>query len=133
MIALDTNVMVRYIVRDDPRQTALATELIERLCTADSPGVVALITLCELVWVLERGYRYGRPEIANVIRRILSAEDLRVERSELAWRVLNSYERGKADFADYLIGFCGNELKAETTYTFDRRASECSLFRLLEA
>jgi predicted nucleic-acid-binding protein len=131
VIGLDTNILVRYIVRDDARQTSAATRLIESTCTADSPGAVALITLCELVWVLDRGYRYRRGQIAAVVRRILAAEELHVERSELAWRALRFYEEGKADFADYLIGLCGRDEGAEATFTLDRRTAGCELFRQL--
>ncbi len=131
MIALDTNVLVRHIVRDDPRQAALATKLIEKECSSNSPGVITLIVMCELVWVFDRGYRYRRKEISRVLRGLLSADDLRVERSELAWQALNEYERGVADFADYLIGICGKESKATATYTFDRQAAGCTLFKLI--
>jgi predicted nucleic-acid-binding protein len=133
VIALDTNVLVRYIVRDDPRQTAAATRLIESECSAESPGFVALPVLCELVWVLDRGYGYDRVSIAGVLRRLLAADDLRPERSELAWKALNGYEGGKADFADYVIGWCGREAKAGTTCTFDRRTAGSDLFRLLRS
>lgn len=133
MIALDTNVLVRYIVRDDHRQTAAATRLIESECSAEDPGVVTLVVLCELVWVLDRGYGYGRDEIAFVLRRVLAADDLRSERSELAWRALNEYEAGKADFADLVIGLSGREERATVTYTFDRRAATSDLFRLIKA
>ena len=133
MIGLDTNVLVRYIVRDDARQSAAATRLIESKCTADDPGGVTLVVLCELVWVLARGYGYERSEIIGLLRRLLSAEDLHVERSELAWQALNLYEEGKADFADYVIGLCNQEERAEATYTFDRRARGCELFRILSS
>jgi predicted nucleic-acid-binding protein len=132
VIALDTNVLARYLVRDDPRQTAAATKLIESACTAASPGVVTLIVFCELVWVLERGYRYRRVEIARVVRQMLAADELQIERSELAWQALNLYEDGKADYADYLIGLCGREQKSEATFTFDTRTSGSDLFRLLK-
>jgi predicted nucleic-acid-binding protein len=131
VIGLDTNVLARYIVRDEPRQTAAATRLIESSCTPESPGLVSLIVLAELVWVLGQGYRYRREQIAGVLRRMLSADDLRVERSELAWQALNLYEDGAADYADYLIGLCGRAEKAEATFTFDRRAASSPLFRLL--
>jgi predicted nucleic-acid-binding protein len=133
MIALDTNVLVRYIVRDDPRQTAAATRLIESECSPEAPGVVTLVALCELVWVLDRGYGYDRGDIALVVRRILAAEDLRSERSEMAWRALNEYETGKADFADFVIGLSGREEKAAVTHTFDRRAAGSNLFQLIKA
>jgi len=54
MIGLDTNVLVRYIVRDDEKQSAAATRLIEAKCTTDNPGRVSSIVLCELAWVLTR-------------------------------------------------------------------------------
>lgn len=59
MTGLDTNVLVRYIVQDDPKQSKLATECIEQRCTSESPGFVNLVVLCELTWVLARGYGYG--------------------------------------------------------------------------
>lgn len=133
MIALDTNVLVRYVVRDDPRQSAAATDLIDSACTPESPGVVSLIVLSEVVWVLGQGYRYRRSQIAAVLRKMLAAEDLRIERSDLAWQALNLYEEGTADFSDYLIGLCGRDEKAVATYTFDRRAASCPLFRLVGA
>ncbi len=133
MIGLDTNVLVRYIVRDDARQAAAATRLIEARCKAKDPGTITLVVACELVWVLARGYEYDRSAIAGLLRRILSAEDLRVERSELAWQALNLYEEGKADFSDYVIGLCNREEKADITCTFDRRAKGCGLFQVLGA
>lgn len=130
MIALDTNVLVRYIVRDDEPQAALATTLIETECTTEQPGLVTLVVLCELVWVL-RGYGYDRAAKAQVLRKILVADELRVERAELAWQALNDFEHGKADFADYVIGHCGKAEKAQATCTFDQRTLSSPLFRVL--
>ena len=133
MIALDTNVLLRYIVRDDARQAAAATKLIESSCRPESPGVIALVVMCELVWVLESGYRYRREQVAGILRKVLGSQDLRVERSDLAWQALNRYETGPADYADYVIGLCGKEEKAESTWTFDRRAAGSPLFKVLSA
>ena len=131
MIGLDTNVLVRYIVRDDEGQAALATDLIESHCTAEDPGFVNLIVLCETVWVLARGYRYDRATVAGVVRGILGAVELEVESSEIAWQALRAFERGKADFADYVIGACNRTHHASTTYTFDTRAAAHSDFSLV--
>ncbi len=60
MTGIDTNVLVRYIVQDDPAQSALATTFIEKNCTAKKPGFINLIVLCELTWVLKRAYRAER-------------------------------------------------------------------------
>ena len=132
MIGLDTNVLVRYVVRDDAQQTAAATRLIESRCKPNDPGLVTLVVLCELVWVLDRGYGYGRAAIAGVLRRILSAGDLQVEHSELAWQALNLYDREEADFADYVIGLCNREMKGDVTYTFDRRTGRSELFKVID-
>ncbi len=131
MIGLDTNVLVRYIVRDDEKQAQAATRLIESRCTSHEPGVVNPIVLCELAWVLSQGYGYDRKTIAQVLRKILSVQELRVENAESAWRALRLFEQGNADFADYLIGVSNREATAEVTYTFDRRAAESDLFRLV--
>jgi predicted nucleic-acid-binding protein len=131
LIGLDTNVLIRYIVRDDHRQAEAATRLIESQCTPEDPGVINPIVLCELVWVLIRGYGYDRRMVAGVVRRILSVRELRVNDAESAWRAIRLYEQGKADFADYLIGLSNQDEKAETTYTFDRTAAESSLFTIV--
>ena len=87
--------------------------------------------LCELVWVLSRGYEYDRRMVARVIRRILSVQELRVADAELAGRAIRIYEQGKADFADYLIGLSNQREKAVVTYTFDRKAAESDLFKMV--
>jgi predicted nucleic-acid-binding protein len=131
VIGLDTNVLIRYIVRDDPGQARAATRLVESECTPENPGLINPVVLCELVWVLTRGYGYDRLTAARVIRRLLSVQELRVSGAESAWRALRRFEQGKADFADYLIGISNQEGKASVTYTFDRRAAESDLFRMV--
>lgn len=133
MIGLDTNVLVRYVVRDDEREARAATKLIESRCSAEDPGIVTLVVLCELVWVLLRGYRYERPVVVKVLRGILSAQELRVEDSDLAWIALRSFEQGRADFSDFVIALSGHAAGAEATYTFDRQALETPLFRRVGA
>ena len=131
MIGLDTNVLVRYIVQDDERQSKAATRLIESKCTPDDPGLVSSIVQCELTWVLARGYRYPRETVSRVLRRILSVQELRAEDPESAWRAVRLFEQGKADFADYLIGISNRKNKAEVTFTFDERAGESDLFEIV--
>lgn len=133
MIGLDTNVLARYIMQDDPAQSEAASELIESRCSADEPGLVSSVVLCELVWVLGRGYRVGRPALASVLRTILAAEELQVDEPELAWRALRLYESGQADFADYLIAAGNRERGARVTCTFDRSTSDCDLFEVVGA
>lgn len=132
MIGLDTNVLVRYIVRDDEKQSAAATRLIEARCTTDNPGRVSSLVLCELAGVLTRGYGYSRALVGRVIRRILSVQELQAEKPELAWQAVRLFEQGRADFADFLIGLSNRENKAEVTYTFDTKAAESDLFQIVK-
>ena len=128
MIGLDTNVLVRYLVQDDPAQGVAAAALIEGRCTPDAPGRVDHVVLCELVWVLETAYGYSRELVAGVIRQILETAELSVESPDLAWPALRAYEAGPADLADYLIGQRNQAAGCESTFTFDRRAARSPLY-----
>jgi len=131
MIGLDTNVLVRYIVQDEPKQSRLAVRCIEKRCTSEFPGRINLIVLCELSWVLARGYKYDRKTVSAVIRRILSSPELSVEENEAVWRSLKLYEQGTADFSDYLLGAVNHRHGASPTVTFDRKAAKETFFELL--
>ena len=131
MIGLDTNILVRFITRDDRELAAAATRLIESRCTAETPGYVCVTVLVELVWVLRRGYRYEKAAVAEVIRKLLGAAELVVEDSETVRLALRDYESGTADFADYLIGRSNHARGFAPTYTFDHRAARSSLFKVV--
>ena len=102
MIALDTNVLVQYLARDDVDQFNIANDLINS-CTADHPGYVCREVMIELVWVLERSYKYSREEIADALESIVSASQLEVESAQDIAAVLNLYRKERYDFADLLI------------------------------
>ena len=71
MIGLDTNVLVRYFAQDDPIQSAKAVQLIEHRLTEDEPGFISLVALVETVWVLQRHYRRGAPDVAEIVEGLL--------------------------------------------------------------
>lgn len=123
MIALDTNVLVRYIVQDDAAQAKKAAKLIESHCTAEEPGRVDVVVVCELVWVLEAAYGYGRDVVTGVLRQLLSTAELTVPSTDQAWAAVRAYERGHADFADYLLAIRNRDAGCTATFTFDRRAA----------
>ena len=133
MIGLDTNVLVRYIARDDPKQTAAATQLIEKRCTPENPGWINLIVICELTWVLQRVYNRPRERIAGILETILTSNELKVESADAVWQALRKFRKGAADMADYLIAGTNVTQGATPTFTFDKRASADSDFRLLES
>jgi predicted nucleic-acid-binding protein len=115
-ITADTNLLVRAITEDDPRQGALA-----QAALADAELVaLPMPALCELVWVLSRGYRAAHADIAEALRRLLDAANVAVNRpaAEAGLAIL---EAG-GDFADGVIAFEGAWLGAETFVSFDKRA-----------
>ena len=130
MIGLDTNVLVRYLVQDEPHQARLATRLIES-CNADNPGYVCLPVLIELVWVLGGAYGYARRDIAEVLQELLTVAELRIEQPDQARQALEAYAAGAADFADYLLGVLNAAQGCKTTYTFDKRAAKSNWHTLL--
>lgn len=131
MIGLDTNVVVRFVMQDDPVQSPLATKLFDSF-TTESPGFVSLVTLIEAVWVLRSSYDANREHIQRVVGTLLRSRGVRVERSDLVWLALGAYSRGAADFADYLIERCGAAAGCDYSVTFDREASISARMKLLK-
>lgn len=115
MIALDTNVLVRLITRDDPEQAETAAEIV-RSNALWLPKTVVL----ELVWVLAYTYRLDRPRIILALSRLLGLVNLRVEDARQVAQAVHWYEQGM-DFADALhLASSGN---AAELVTFDRKLS----------
>lgn len=131
MKGLDTNVLVRYLVRDDPEQTARATQLVEEGADRDERFFVASIVLCELVWVLDRAYGYERTEIATSLEGVLQTRSFFFEDKDILWQTLSDYRKGKGGFADYLIGRLGERAGCEQTLSFDRALRENPRFEVL--
>jgi predicted nucleic-acid-binding protein len=130
MIGLDTNVIVRYIVQDDPAQSSAAAKLMDSL-SPDAPGFVAMVVTAELVWVLQSCYRSKRDEIVHVLETLLRSKELIVERAELVWQALRRFSVGHADFADCLIERCGHVAECQYTVTFDQNAASVAGMKLL--
>ena len=131
MYGVDTNVLLRYIVRDDPAQAQAATQLLETHCTAESPGWINLIVLCECIWVLRRGYRFAEERIADWVGELLVRPDLAVEAEETVRRALRRYAEHSVGLADCLIAEINAARGTETTFTFDRKAARLPGFTLL--
>lgn len=132
MIGLDTNVIVRYIVQDDPHQAALATRLFERTLSAEEPGFVTCITLCETAWVLADCYGADRERIAKVIEGLLASKQIVIEQADAAWKALRAWKASSADFADALIGRIVAAHGGTKIVTFDRAAAKLADFELLQ-
>jgi len=121
MISIDTNVLVRYLVQDDPEQSAQSTLLIEQECNLSSPGYLSNIVLCELVWVLTGAYKYDKNLVIEVMEQILVTTELLVENENVVRKAINDYKIGSADFSDYLIVNNNQQSGCSKTYTFDKK------------
>ena len=127
MIGLDTNVVVRYIMQDDPKQSSLAATLIEKL-TVDDPGFVPLVVVIELVWVLSSSFELARAQITSALEILLQTKEIQVERAEVVWRALRVYQGSSADFADCMVERSAAAAGCLRTMTFDRDAAKnCSM------
>ena len=130
MIGLDTNVVVRYLTRDDPTQWSLAVKLIRSL-SPDSPGFISLIVLAEIVWVLEDSYSFTKERIEEVVDVLLRSRELVIERADLVRQALRTFGLSRADFAACLIEGCARIAGCTYTATFDRKAAAHIGMRLI--
>jgi predicted nucleic-acid-binding protein len=129
VIGLDTNVVVRYLVQDDPEQSAVASALIDELTETD-PGYLSLVTVVELYWVLRRAYGVGPGRCAELLEGLLDARELRVDRDAIVRAALTTSRRG-SDFADAVIAELGRVAGCHHTLTFDQRAARDGSMQLL--
>jgi predicted nucleic-acid-binding protein len=131
MIGVDTNVLVRYIVADDEDQTRRAAAFLEGAFSVDDPGFVSVVVLVELVWVLERTYRFSPDEIAGAIESVLRAEPLRTDRRAEVVEALGVFQTKQGSCADALIATLAERAGCAHVVTFDRKAARLPGFRLL--
>lgn len=131
MIGLDTNVLVRYIMQDDPRQSAKATRLIESL-EADRPGFIGMVSIVELYWVLTSCYDLTNDQVRQALDLLLRTRQIVVDRADQVLRALKVFETGKADFADCLIERAAAAAGCEKTMTFDVSAARHAGMTLIQ-
>ncbi len=120
MIAADTNILVRLIVEDDPAQAFRAKELLENAAAAGEQCFIGDPVLCELEWVLGSCYDIPRADILATVQNLASLPLFVFEDKASLALALEAYQKGKADFSDYLIGEKARSRGVRTTYTFDR-------------
>ena len=115
-VIVDTNILVRFVVDDDPAQSRLARALF----LTTELLVIPSVALCEAVWVLSRSYKLPLVDIADAIRRLTVAENVRVDRPTIDAGLAQIDAGG--DFADGVIAYDGRGLGGETFVSFDRAA-----------
>lgn len=124
MIALDTNLLLRYIAQDDPTQSPRATEIIEQRLTEEEPGFISLVSILEVVWVLSSLFKRSRQQIENDIEMLLAADTLEVQNQQEVYHAMVALRHGSGTFEDALIGSLGLWRGCSATLTFDRNAAK---------
>ncbi|OHC64842.1 MAG: hypothetical protein A2045_06915 [Rhodocyclales bacterium GWA2_65_20] len=131
MIALDTNVLVRLITRDDEAQAQRAKAVFDTHAGEDGGMFVADIVLVELCWTLARSYELTRADISRTVRALLDNASVALESSDAVKRALADFEAGGADFPDCLIVAKAVHAGCSRTLSFDRRMASLSGVELL--
>jgi len=122
MLGVDTNVLIRYLIRDDQPQYEKARRLIDREVSKGYPLLVSLLVLLESEWVLRSRYGLPKPEIVAAFSAMLEATDLVFEDEPSIEHAIYLWKDSSADFADCLIDARNLRLGCRATATFDGRA-----------
>ena len=131
MIALDTNLLVRLLTNDDPRQAAKVEAWLKGNATPKNPAYVDHVVLCELGWVLERSYGYSRAEVHGALAALLEQDHLRLESPALVRQALLLYAGGSANFSDYLLAARTQAAGYSAVLTLDKKAAKSAAHQLL--
>lgn len=132
MIALDTNVLLRFLIRDDEGQARAAAALLQEL-KVEEPGYISREVAIELVWTLKNHYGFRRERIATVFDDLILSAALDLEAASDVARAAQEYRRGGADLADRMIAAAARRAGAVSLYTFDRKAARLPGVTLVES
>lgn len=122
MNGIDTNILVRFFARDDKVQAKQAEVFLGRRCSPANPGWISIIVLCEMVWVLSRGYSYSKDQLIPVIDHLMRAPFLKLEDETAVRTALGVWENHTLDFSDALLAVRNQRAGCASTYTFDHKA-----------
>lgn len=123
MAALDTNVLVRFLVRDDNAQLAAVRHLLEKIITAGEALFVPVTVVLEAEWVLRSSYEFAKDEVVKVLAALLSTVELSFESEQALEVALQTYRDGAADFADCVHIALAAQAGELPLWTFDKRAA----------
>jgi len=128
MLGVDTNVLVRYLIRDEQPQYQKARRLIDREVAKGEPVFVSLLVLLETEWVLRSRYELAKADVIAAFSALLDTADLAFEDEPSIENAVYSWKDSAADFADCLIEARNRRLGCRATATFDGRALKLAGF-----
>jgi predicted nucleic-acid-binding protein len=131
MAALDTNILVRFLVRDDAKQLASVQKLVRTALAAGETLFVPITVVLELEWVLRSNFKFSKEEVTHTLSSLLATSELSFE-SESAFEIaLALYKKGSADFSDCMHTALAHTAGESPLWTFDRAAAKIDGARLL--
>ncbi len=131
MKALDTNVLVRFLVADDEKQARIVRNLFKQAETNQQILFVPLLVTLEMVWVLESVYDIPRDNILDTFQKLLLMPILSFEGQVALQNAIQSAKNGSEDLPDLLIAHAAVQSGCSSVLTFDKKASDFKLFQLL--
>lgn len=131
MKALDTNALVRFLVRDDEKQAQAVRRILLQAGQENTTLFVPAAVVLETIWVLSSAYNRSREAILQALEELLALPVLVIEERERVANLCHAAESSSADLADLLIGLASRDAGCETTLTFDRKAARSDLFTLI--
>ncbi|RWX79000.1 PIN domain-containing protein [Neorhizobium lilium] len=122
MIGIDTNVLLRFLVEDEPAQSAVAHQfMLER--SAEDPAYISAVVLAETVWFLSRRLDYPKTRIFEVLGVLAQSAEIVVEHSAELKHLVAATRQPAADIADYLVAWSALKSGCSKTFTFDQKAA----------
>ena len=131
MKALDTNIIIRFLVKDDEAQARRVRSLLERAEATGDRFLIATSVMLETIWVLSAAYDFSRAETLDALDLIAQMPIFEFEDYEIARELIHRGRASKVDLSDLLIGLVGQASGAKTTITFDKRLESTGLFERL--
>lgn len=118
---IDTNILLRLLIRDEEAQHRACVNLLQEARKEGIALHLLPVAILEVVWVLEKVYRYPRPRIREIVEAILNTPELKIEKEAVFRKALSAYESQNIKFADALMAHWGIDLGLTTIYTFDEK------------
>lgn len=131
MIAIDTNILIRFLVKDDQKQSELVYQRFKQAENKHEILFIPLLVVLEVIWVLQTVYEVPDNDILSAISELLLVPVLRFEAQTVIQNFITSAYETKLDLSDILIAHSAHFSDCQFVLTFDKKASKFKYFELL--
>lgn len=132
MKGIDTNILIRFLVGDDPDQAQVVYNLFKKIELNKTELFVSLLVVLEFLWVLESVYQIERNNIIDSLADLILMPILKFENIEAIQKIIIAAKNSKYDLSDLLIAHASSSYGCEKVFTFDKKASKYNLFELIK-